>query len=98
MTAPLIDCVLAFAATGAACFVLGALVPLSRAPFGSHMTRRGLRMLGRALVVLAVVGAGVGPLGGRPAAVVIGAIAGWLLAAGAEVRAQARVVGQGDHR
>ena len=95
---PLIDLALAFAATWVGCLLLARALPLCRAPFGAYMTRRGLRMIGRTVIVLTVIGAGVGPLGAQPVAVVVGGLAAWLVAAGVEARRMAGAFSGGGPR
>ncbi len=98
MTRLLIDFALAFAATGAGCAGLALALHVPPAPFGEHMTRRGLRMLGRTTIVLLVIGVGIAVFRARPAALMLGALAAWLLAAGAEARGVASSIARGEHR
>ena len=98
MMRPLIDFAFAFAASGAGCAGLALALRVPPAPFGEHMTRRGLRMIGRVIVVLAVIGVGLAVFDGRPAAVMLGALGAWLLAAGAEAKGFAGLIERGGHR
>ena len=64
-------------------------LPLRETDFGVYLRRRTLRLLWRLAAMVAVVGAGLA-LHGRPGAIVGGAAAGWLLAAGREALAERR--------
>jgi len=83
----------ALAASAAGNALVSVAVRLPREPFALQMRRRGLRMAGRAAVVLVVVAALLRDPGVPPLPAVGGALLGWLLVAGLEARAVARMDG-----
>ncbi len=74
--------VAAAAACGMFCGALARAVPLPRQDAGAqYLKLKAVRTVGRLVIVVAVVAAGVGWAGGNPVAVTVGATAGWLAAA-----------------
>lgn len=74
----------AWLAAWAGCEGWSWLVPLRVDPGPKFIARRTARMVGRIVITLAVVAAGLWWFGGNPAGVGSGALLGWLLAAGRE--------------
>ena len=77
---------LAAALAGATCWLLcsalARAVPLrGQGAAALYLKLKAVRTVGRLLIVVAVVAAGVGWAGGNPVAVTAGAVAGWLAAA-----------------
>lgn len=88
MTSGWLAAALAAATCWLLCSVLARAVP--RRGTGTvvlELKLKAVRTLGRLLIVVAVVAAGVGWAGGDPVAVTAGAVAGWLAAALPELRA-----------
>lgn len=93
----MIDLTVAFVATLAGCVALARLAPAGRRGLNGFLTARVGRMTGRAVTVLLVVAIGCGPFDGSPAEVLVGALAGWLVAVVFELRSGIPG-GEGDGR
>jgi len=79
---------LAAAACWLFCGALATAVPLRKQGAAAlYLKLKAVRTVGRLVIVVAVVAAGVGWAGGNPVAVTAGAVAGWLAAALPELRA-----------
>lgn len=65
---------------------LARAVPLGDRGGARYLKLRAVRTVGRLLIVVGVVAAGVALAGGHPAAVAAGAVAGWLAATLPELR------------
>ncbi|NJN64679.1 MAG: hypothetical protein HC882_07240 [Acidobacteria bacterium] len=60
--------------------------PIRPADLRAYLTARAGRLIARAVIVLVVIGIGIETFDAAPVAVTVGALAGWLIAAGAETK------------
>jgi hypothetical protein len=86
MSGPLATGGLVLLVTLAGCAGIAGVIPVPRDDFAAHVRGRAMRMIARAVWVLAVVGVAVGGLGLPPVGVTAGAIAGWLAYTAVETR------------
>jgi len=93
-----LDALAAFAVTLVACALVARIVAVPEGPFAKHLERRMIRSGARTLIVLGVIGAGVGYLGGSPAGVLVGTLAGWLLPSAWEAKRIHDRIARADRR
>jgi hypothetical protein len=79
-----IDLLAAFAITWLGGLALARVVPVPSGDFVRHLRARVVRMLGRVIILVTVLFVGIGMWDRGAGAVVIGALAGWLVDAGRE--------------
>lgn len=84
MTAWLTGLACSLAATFAGCLLIERWFPLRSHELRGYLVARSARMIGRAVIVLATIGLAIEAFLGPPVAVTLGALAGWVLAAGSE--------------